>query len=78
MTLQTSGLIRRAYTLVFLRDLTNHKILLGYKKRGFGVHKWNGLGGKVEPGESVYEGALRRANLSAFFFILLVKPFYRI
>lgn len=35
------------------------KILLGMKKRGFGAGKWNGFGGKVEPGESV-EDALER------------------
>ncbi len=35
------------------------KILLGMKKRGFGVGRWNGFGGKVEPGESVYDAAKR-------------------
>jgi 8-oxo-dGTP pyrophosphatase MutT (NUDIX family) len=59
MTQQAAGLIKRTYSLVFLRDLANRKILLGYKKRGFGANKWNGLGGKVEPGETVYNGALR-------------------
>eukprot|EP01035_Chromulina_nebulosa_P017626 gene17626-23203_t len=29
------------------------------KKRGFGVGKWNGFGGKVENGESFEEGAKR-------------------
>ena len=29
------------------------------KKRGFGVGKWNGFGGKVETGESFEEGAVR-------------------
>ena len=32
-------------TLVFLRE--GSKVLLGMKKRGFGVGKWNGFGGKV-------------------------------
>ena len=32
-------------TLVFLRN--GSKVLLGMKKRGFGVGKWNGFGGKV-------------------------------
>ena len=27
-------------------------ILLGRKKRGFGVTKWNGFGGKIETGET--------------------------
>ena len=51
--------IRKVYTLIFIRDLLNKKILLGFKKRGFGLHKWNGLGGKVEPGESLEQGAKR-------------------
>lgn len=35
------------------------RILLGLKKRRFGVGKWNGYGGKVEGGESMEE-SLRR------------------
>ncbi|KAI9511618.1 hypothetical protein F5148DRAFT_1169213 [Russula earlei] len=35
------------------------KILLGYKKRGFGAHLYNGFGGKVEDGESPGQAALR-------------------
>ncbi len=35
------------------------KILLGMKKRGFGQGKWNGYGGKVEPGESIEDATLR-------------------
>jgi len=35
------------------------KILLGYKKRGFGAHLYNGFGGKVEHGESPAQAALR-------------------
>lgn len=37
----------------------NGKILLGMKKRGFGMGRWNGFGGKVEPGETIEEGAER-------------------
>lgn len=29
------------------------------KKRGFGVGKWNGFGGKIEPGETIAEAAKR-------------------
>ena len=36
---------RKLLTLVFLRE--GGKVLLGMKKRGFGVGKWNGFGGKV-------------------------------
>jgi 8-oxo-dGTP diphosphatase len=35
------------------------EVLLGYKKIGFGQGKYTGFGGKVEPGESVVEAALR-------------------
>ena len=35
------------------------KILLGMKKRGFGVGRWNGFGGKVEPSESIEDAAKR-------------------
>ena len=35
------------------------RVLLGMKKRGFGVGKWNGFGGKVQPGESIEEAARR-------------------
>ena len=52
-------ILRKLYTLVFVRDYANSKILLGYKKRGFGMHKWNGLGGKVEPDETIIDGAKR-------------------
>lgn len=38
-------------TLIILLD--KNKILLGFKKRGFGEGKWNGFGGKVEPGEDI-------------------------
>ncbi|HBG81605.1 TPA: DNA mismatch repair protein MutT [candidate division CPR2 bacterium] len=39
--------------------LKDDQILLGLKKKGFGKGKWNGFGGKVEKGESVYEAAKR-------------------
>ncbi len=35
------------------------KVLLGMKKRGFGVGKWNGFGGKVEAGEAIEDAAKR-------------------
>lgn len=36
-----------------------NEVLLAMKKRGFGVGKWNGVGGKVKPGESHIEAAVR-------------------
>ena len=35
------------------------RILLGMKKRGFGVGKLNGFGGKLNEGESIVEAAIR-------------------
>jgi 8-oxo-dGTP diphosphatase/2-hydroxy-dATP diphosphatase len=38
------------------------KILLGMKKRGFGMGRWNGFGGKVEEGESIGDAARRETR----------------
>ena len=35
------------------------RVLLGMKKRGLGVGRWNGFGGKVDEGESIEEAAIR-------------------
>ncbi|XP_026224073.1 7,8-dihydro-8-oxoguanine triphosphatase isoform X1 [Anabas testudineus] len=35
------------------------RVLLGMKKRGFGAGKWNGFGGKVQPGETIEDAAKR-------------------
>lgn len=35
------------------------RILLGMKKKGFGAGRWNGFGGKVEPGEKIEDAAKR-------------------
>ncbi|HSX17057.1 MAG TPA: 8-oxo-dGTP diphosphatase [Patescibacteria group bacterium] len=47
-------------TLLFL--LQDDRILLAMKKRGFGVGKWNGVGGKADPGETVLEAAVRECQ----------------
>lgn len=44
-------------TLCFLLD--GDRICLAKKKRGFGSNKLNGVGGKVEPGETLLEAAVR-------------------
>ena len=49
----------RLATLTFL--LRGDDILLAEKKEGFGLGKWNGVGGKVELGETVEKAAIREA-----------------
>jgi 8-oxo-dGTP pyrophosphatase MutT (NUDIX family) len=53
-------------TLLFLvrRDEAGavSEICLAMKKRGFGIGKYNGVGGKVEPGESIENAARREAE----------------
>lgn len=44
-------------TLGFL--FRNNQILLAMKKRGFGVGKYNGYGGKLHPGEDTVDGLVR-------------------
>jgi 8-oxo-dGTP pyrophosphatase MutT (NUDIX family) len=44
-------------TLCFL--IKDNKLLLAMKKRGFGVGKWNGVGGKIKNGESIEGAAVR-------------------
>ncbi len=51
---------RKLFTLVFI--VKGKNILLGMKKRGFGAGRWNGFGGKVEPGESIDEAARRETK----------------
>jgi 8-oxo-dGTP pyrophosphatase MutT (NUDIX family) len=38
------------------------RILLGKKKRGFGMGLWNGFGGKLEPGETPEEALVREIH----------------
>lgn len=44
-------------TLCFL--IKNDQVLLAMKKRGFGVGKWNGVGGKLKENETAEEAAIR-------------------
>jgi 8-oxo-dGTP pyrophosphatase MutT (NUDIX family) len=48
-------------TLIFLMDGEGQerKILLGMKKRGSGINKWNGFGGKIHDDEGVEDAACR-------------------
>ena len=39
--------------------IKENKVLLGMKKRGFGVGRWNGFGGKLDEGETIEQGLMR-------------------
>ncbi|KAF9457142.1 NUDIX hydrolase domain-like protein [Collybia nuda] len=54
---------KKYYTNAFI--VQEGKVLLGYKKRGFGRHKYNGFGGKVEEGETYLQAALRELEEEA-------------
>lgn len=49
--------LKKLYTLVFIQK--DNRVLLGLKKRGFGINKWNGFGGKVEAYETIIDAAAR-------------------
>ena len=59
-TLTLTMIEEKEYTLVFV--FKGEEVLLGMKKRGFGVGKWNGFGGKIEKGETNEEGAKRELH----------------
>lgn len=47
-------------TEVFLKR--DNQVLVGYKKTGLGQGNYLGIGGKVEPGETILEGAIREVE----------------
>ncbi len=51
--------LKEATVLLLLRE---QEILLAMKKRGFGMGKYNGVGGKPEPGENIVETAIRETQ----------------
>lgn len=52
--------INKQATLCFL--LNDNKILLAMKKRGFGQGRFNGVGGKPNPGEDILNTAIRETQ----------------
>lgn len=52
--------MKREVCLVFLRR--GNELLLAMKKRGFGAGNWNGTGGKIEPGETPLQAAVRETQ----------------
>lgn len=47
----------KIFTICVVRQ--GKQILLGLKKRGFGMGRWNGFGGKVKKGEKIEDAAKR-------------------
>lgn len=47
-------------TLLFL--VRGDEVLLAMKKRGFGARRWNGVGGKLDPGETVEQALVRECQ----------------
>lgn len=54
---------RKILTLCIIHQ--HPMVLLGMKKRGFGMGRWNGFGGKVQEGETIEEAALRETKEEA-------------
>ena len=42
--------------------IRENEVILAMKKRGFGVGKWNGAGGKIKAGENVRTAAIREVK----------------
>jgi 8-oxo-dGTP diphosphatase / 2-hydroxy-dATP diphosphatase len=55
--------MKKVLTLAVLHN--GKHVLLGLKKRGFGEGRWNGFGGKVQPGETIETAALRELKEEA-------------
>ncbi len=55
--------MNKLFTLCIIQK--DEQVLLGMKKRGFGAGRWNGFGGKVTPGETIEEAAVRETKEEA-------------
>ena len=55
--------MQKKFTLCIVHD--ESRVLLGMKKRGFGMDKWNGFGGKLQEGETVEQAAIRELQEEA-------------
>ncbi|HRY36822.1 MAG TPA: 8-oxo-dGTP diphosphatase [Candidatus Magasanikbacteria bacterium] len=55
--------MKKILTLCIVHD--ESRVLLGMKKRGFGMDKWNGFGGKIQDGETIEQAAVRELQEEA-------------
>lgn len=55
--------MKKVLTLCIVHQ--DSKVLLGLKKRGFGMGWWNGFGGKLHDGETIEEAARRELTEEA-------------
>ena len=55
--------IKKIFTLCIVHQ--HPRVLLGLKKRGFGMGRWNGFGGKMHDGETIEEAAHRELTEEA-------------
>ena len=56
-------IMKKILTLCIIYQQT--KVLLGLKKRGFGMGRWNGFGGKMHDGETIEKAAHRELTEEA-------------
>ena len=54
---------KKQLTLIIIQQ--DSRVLLGMKKRGLGAGKWNGFGGKLDPGETIEQAARRELQEEA-------------
>lgn len=55
--------MQKIFTLCIVHD--EGRVLLGMKKRGFGMDKWNGFGGKIQEEETIEQAAIRELQEEA-------------
>lgn len=53
-------MVEKTCTLLFLKK--DDSILLAMKKRGFGSDRYNGIGGKIDPGETIEQALVRECQ----------------
>ena len=61
-------------TLCVLYNKEKDQVLLAMKKRGFGVNLWNAPGGKIEPGETPEQNAIRETKEEINVKVTKTKP----